>query len=188
VVSVQNPVAPPTLALTHGEQEGQAYHGYDGQHMSHPLLVFDGDTGQRITGVSRPGTVHVGHGPVGILRRIVARLRERWPQVTIAIRAGAGFAKPTLFAWCEAEGIPCTIRLVTHPRLLALAAPLAADAQAASDHTNCGKLRLVGEAAYQARSWPTPRRAVIKAEVLPGPNIRLMVTNRTDTPETLCDA
>ena len=27
---------------THGEQEGSYYHGYYGQHMYHPLLVFDG--------------------------------------------------------------------------------------------------------------------------------------------------
>src|SRR4051794_13833122 len=33
----------------HGEQEGVAYHGYFGQHQYHPLLVFDGDTGQIIT-------------------------------------------------------------------------------------------------------------------------------------------
>ncbi len=30
---------------THGQQEGSAYHGYYRQHMYHPLLVFDGETG-----------------------------------------------------------------------------------------------------------------------------------------------
>jgi hypothetical protein len=33
---------------THGEQEGSAYHGYHKQHMYHPLLVFDGQTGHYI--------------------------------------------------------------------------------------------------------------------------------------------
>ena len=173
---------------THGEQEGRAYHGYDGQHMYHPLLVFDGDTGQLITAVLRPGTVHAGHGVVAILRRIVARLRARWPQVAIAIRADAGFAKPALFAWCETEEIAYTIGLVTNPRLLALAAPLAADARAASLQVGGMKVRLVGETLYQAGSWPIPRRVVIKAEVLTqGLNIRFVVTNRPETPETLYD-
>ena len=40
---------------THGAQEGSAYHGYYRQHMLHPLLVFDGTTGQLITAVLRPG-------------------------------------------------------------------------------------------------------------------------------------
>lgn len=58
---------------THREQEGHAYHGYYRQHMDHPLLVFDGETGQLITAVLRPGTVHAGHGALAILQRIVAR-------------------------------------------------------------------------------------------------------------------
>jgi hypothetical protein len=33
----------------HGQQEGVRYHGDYGQHMYHPLLVFDGDTGHLIT-------------------------------------------------------------------------------------------------------------------------------------------
>ena len=48
------------------------------------------------------------------------------------------------------------------------------------------RVRLVGEASYQAGSWPVARRVIIKAEVLaPGPNIRFVVTNRPETPERL---
>ena len=173
---------------THGEQEGRAYHGYYQQHMYHPLLVFDGETGQLITAVLRPGTVHAGHGIVPILQRIVARLRDCWPGVAITIRADAGFAKPALFAWCEAKDIAYTIGLVTNPRLLALAAPLAEAAQVASTQTGGTKVRLIGETPYQAGSWDAPRRVVIKAEILaPGPNIRFVVTNRTEAPEPLYD-
>ena len=174
---------------THGEQEGRAYHGYYGQHMYHPLLVFDGDTGQLITAVLRPGTVHAGHGVLAILRRIVARLRQHWPGVAITIRADAGFAKPALFAWCEAEAMTYTIGLVTNSRLLALAVPLAEAAQAASTQAGGAKVRLVGETPYQAGSWPMLRRVVIKAEVLaPGPNIRFVVTTSAQAPETVYDA
>ena len=34
---------------THGEQEGSFYHGYYRQHIYHPLLVFDGESGHLIT-------------------------------------------------------------------------------------------------------------------------------------------
>lgn len=39
----------------YGQQEGEAYHAYYGQHMYHPLLIFDGDTDQLITAILRPG-------------------------------------------------------------------------------------------------------------------------------------
>ncbi|MCA9877305.1 MAG: IS1380 family transposase, partial [Thermomicrobiales bacterium] len=174
---------------THGEQEGRAYHGYYGQHMYHPLLVFDGETGQLITAVLRPGTVHAGHGALAILRRIVTRLREQWPDVAITVRADAGFAKPALFAWCEAEEIAYTIGLVTNPRLLALAAPLAEAAQTASAQA-CGvKVRLIDETTYQAGSWETPRRVIIKAEVLTqGLNTRFVATTSAADPAQVYDA
>lgn len=171
---------------THGGQEGSAYHGYYRQPMYHPLLVFDGETGQLITAILRPGTVHAGHGALAILKRVVARLRERWPEVTIEIRADAGFARPEIYAWCEAESLSYTIGLVTNARLQHLAEPLAAQAVATSAQQAGAKVRLLGDARYQAGSWDQARRVVIKAEVLAkGPNTRFVVTTRTDDPETL---
>ena len=171
---------------THGTQEGSAYHGYFRQHMYHPLLVFDGTTGQLITAILRPGTAHAGHAALAILKRIVARLRARWPEVTIEIRADAGFAKPQIYAFCEDEGIAYTIGLVTNARLSALAEPLAAAASTASAQQDGAKVRLLGETVYQAGTWDHPRRVISKAEVLAkGLNTRFVVTSRTDDPETL---
>lgn len=171
---------------THGAQEGSAYHGYYRQHMYHPLLVFDGETGQFITAMLRPGTAHAGHGALAILKRLVARLRARWPDVTIEVRADAGFAKPEIYAWCEQERIAYTIGLGTNARLTALAAPLVATAVAAAAQADGAKVRLLDETLYQADSWPHARRVVIKAEVLAkGTNTRFVVTTRTDTPEAL---
>src|SRR5205085_1941255 len=90
-----------TADPTYGDQEGTAYHGYFRQHMYHPLLVFDGETGQFITAILRPGTAHAGHGALAILKRLVRRLRARWPHVTIEVRADAGFAKPEIYTYCE---------------------------------------------------------------------------------------
>ncbi|MFN8590935.1 MAG: IS1380 family transposase [Thermomicrobiales bacterium] len=171
---------------THGEQEGSAYHGYFRQHMYHPLLIFDGETGQFITAVLRPGTAHAGHGALAILKRVVARLRARWPRVTIELRADAGFAKPEVYAWCEAERIAYTIGLVTNARLEALAARLLADALAHHAAADGAKVRLLAEDVYRADSWPHERRVVIKAEALAqGTNTRFVVTTRTDEPEAL---
>jgi hypothetical protein len=175
-----------TADPTHGAQEGSAYHGYYRQHMYHPLLVFDGDTGQLITAILRPGTAHAGHGALAILRRLVRRVRARWPGVVIELRADAGFAKPEISAYCEQERIAYTIGLVTNPRLEALAAPLLAEALAQHAAADGAQVRRMGETTYQAGSWPVARRVIIKAEVVPqGPNTRFVVTTRTDTPDAL---
>jgi hypothetical protein len=169
----------------HGQQEGVAYHGYYRQHMYHPLLVFDGTTGQLITAVLRPGTCHASRGALAVLRRLVRAIRARWPAVVIEVRADAGFAAPALYAYLETEHLAYTIGLASNARLLALAAPLAA--QAARQRAQTGeKARLFAETPYQASSWPTARRVVIKAEALAkGLNLRFVLTTRSDEPAAL---
>jgi hypothetical protein len=173
---------------THGDQEGTAYHAYYGQHMYHPLLIFDGDTNQLITAVLRPGNVHASRGVVAILKRLVAALRQRWPDVQIEVRADSGFAVPALYDYCEQTGIRYAIGLGANARVTALAAPLQAMAQQHHAAAGGAKVRLVGEVTYQAASWSHARRVVVKAEVLAkGPNTRFVVTNRTEPPRTLYD-
>jgi hypothetical protein len=172
---------------THGAQEGSAYHGYFRQHMYHPLLVFDGDTGQLITAVLRPGNAHGSRGVVAVLERLVAAIRARWPEVRIELRADSGFGVPAIYDYCEAEQLAYTIGLVPNPRLEALAAPLLAEAVGRQAETG-EKVRLAGEAEYQAESWTRPRRVVFKAEALAkGPNTRFVVTSRADQPLALYD-
>jgi hypothetical protein len=166
----------------HGQQEGVAYHGFYGQHMYLPLLVFDGDTDQLITAVLRPGNVHGSRFVVLILRRLLKKLRAAWPQVTIELRADSGFAVPRLYAWCESHAITYTIGLIPNPELERRAAPLLAQAQAQSAAQGGAKVRLADETSYQAGTWPHARRVVYKAEALAkGPNTRFVVTTRTET-------
>lgn len=177
-----------TADPTHGEQEGSAYHGYYGQHQYFPLLVFDGDTGQLITAVLRPGTVHAGHGSLAILKRIVRAVRARWPAVTLELRADSGFALPAVYAYCEAERITYTIGLATNARLERVVATLQGEAERQSAARDGAKVRLVDETSCQADSWPHPRRVVMKAEILPkGPNSRFVVTTRADDPTRVYD-
>lgn len=169
----------------HGHQEGVAYHGYYQQHMLHPLLVFDGDTGHLITAILRPGTVHASRGAVAILTRLVRRIRSRWPTIPIELRADSGFAVPAVYEYCEAHQVAYTIGLAGNDRLDALAAPLAAEATQERERTG-EKVRLVADGQYQAGSWNHERRVVYKAEALEkGINIRFVVTTRPDEPVDL---
>jgi hypothetical protein len=169
----------------HGDQEGSYYHGYYRQHMYHPLLVFDGQTGHLISALLRAGNTHASNSSVAFLKRIVSRLRERWPEVEIEMRADAGFAVPALYDYCEDEGITYTIALITNERLLEMAEGLLEEATGQYELT-ARKARLFGEDVYQAASWQKKRRVVYKAEVMEqGTNRRFVLTTRSDTPKAL---
>ena len=170
---------------THGEQEGSYYHGYYEQHMYHPLLVFDGETGHLITALLRAGNTHGSRSAVALLKRICARLRNRWPEVEVELRADAGFAVPALYEYCEEEGIAYTVGLVTNPRLEEMARDLLAEAEE-SHEARGEKVRLFAEGPYRAGSWERPRRVAYKAEAMEkGTNTRFFVTTREEEPEDL---
>jgi hypothetical protein len=115
----------------------------------------------------------------------VTRLRQKWPEVEIELRADAGFAVPALYEYCEAEGIDYSVGLITNPRLEALAEGLLGEAKDLYEAKG-EKVRLFSEAAYEAGSWQRKRRVVYKAEAMEqGTNTRFVVTSRTEEPKEL---
>jgi len=172
---------------THGDQEESYYHGYFGEHIYHPLLVFDGDTGQLITALLRAGNTHASRSTVALLKRIIGLLRSVWPGVGVELRADTGFAVPSVYDYCEAEGISYTIALITDPRLEEMAAALLEEAKGRYEERG-RKVRLLSQGHYQAGSWQIERRVVYKAEVMEeGTNTRFVVTNKPDEPDDLYD-
>jgi hypothetical protein len=161
-------------------------HGYFREHIYHPLLVFDGDTGQLITAVLRAGNTHASRSTVAILRRIVGLLRSTWPDVEVELRADAGFAVPAVYEYCEAQGIAYTIALITNSRLEEMAASLLEEAQRRYEKQRERKVKLLSQGHYRAGSWDRERRVVYKAEVMEeGTNTRFVVTNKPDDPDEL---
>ena len=174
-----------TADPTHGEQEGSYYHGYYRQHIYHPLLVFDGQSGHLIAALLRAGNTHASNSSVALLKRIVTRLRQRWPEVEIELRADAGFAVPAIYDYCEEQGITYTIALITNERLKQMAQELLEEAQESHQKTS-RKARLFGEDLYEAASWERKRRVIYKAEAMErGTNRRFVVSTRTDGPKAI---
>lgn len=162
---------------THGQQAFSFYHGFYRQHMFHPLLCFDGESGDLLAVRLRPGNVHAANGVVKMLERIVKKIRRRWPGVEIVLRADAGFCVPRLYRWCERERVGYVIGLIVNATLKTLHDPLLVQAQALYEETRA-KARLTGEVGYRAGPWKRFRRVVMKAEVMPeGTNRRFVVTN-----------
>jgi len=172
---------------THGQQAFAFYHGYYRHHMFHPLFIFDGATGDLMASILRPGNVHAANGVLKPVKRLVRKIRRRWPWVKIIIRADAGFAVPRLYRFCEHRGIGYILGLGTNEVLKRLHAPLLDQAIKLYKQSD-GKIRLIGETRYSAKSWKRNRRVLMKAEVMPqGTNRRFVVTNLEGEPESLYD-
>jgi hypothetical protein len=174
---------------THGQQEFSFFHGYYGTYCYLPLLCFasaDDGSHHLLAAVLRPGNVHAGAKTVVILKRIVARLRQAWPDTEILLRGDSGLALPEVYDWCEAHGVDYLIGLARNSRLQALAEPFLAQARDEHRQTQ-SKVRHLHEVRYAAGSWPAERRVIVKAEVTAqGDNLRFVVTSlEGDTPDDL---
>jgi hypothetical protein len=160
----------------HGNQEGRFFHGYYGHYCYLPLYIFCGDflLGARL----RPSNLDASAGCVEEVQRIVAQIRQAWPQVRITLRGDSGFCREELMAWCEKEGVDYVLGLAKNDRLKAEIAE--AMEQARQHYAETGKAaRVFKEFVYQTRhSWTRARRVVGKAEHLEkGSNPRFVVTS-----------
>ena len=109
---------------THGQQQLSFFNGAYGQHMYHPMLIFERHTGCLLAARLRPGNASSHARIVPMLLRLVPRLQAAFPGVQIKLRGDAGFALPLLYQFCEffalqyAFGIPanCVFKRRAEPR------------------------------------------------------------------------
>jgi hypothetical protein len=168
---------------THGQQEFAFYHGYYRSHILHPLLIFDGDTGDLVGAVLRPGNKGAASHIVPIMKRVVEAIRQAvGTDVEIEIRADSGFATPKLYEFCEDEPnkLQYVIGLSRNSRLQKVIDPLLESTKLKFIDLQ-EKQRQFDEFLYQAGSWDRSRRVIAKVEVdHQGDNRRFVVTNRDD--------
>jgi len=162
----------------HGHQPERFFHGYYDSYCYLPLYIFAGD--QLLCARLRPASRDAAAGSVEEVSRIVAQLRQRWPQVRIVLRADSGFCRKELMAWCEQNHVDYLFGLARNQRLAKIIG--AQMHQARMRHQSSGQpVRVFVEFPYQThKSWSRERRVVAKAEYLDkGQNPRFVVTSLT---------
>ena len=181
-----NPTPPEEIVLDldatddpiHGHQAGRFFHGYYDSYCYLPLYIFAGD--QLLCARLRPANQDAAKGSVEEVGRIVTQLRQRWPEVSIVLRADSGFCREELMGWCEQNHVDYVFGLARNKRLAKIIAAQMHQAQLL--HQSSGKAaRVFAEFSYQTRkSWSCVRRVVAKAEYLDkGENPRFVVTSLT---------
>ena len=151
-----------TLFGTHGKQEGEGFNFHYQAHGYHPLLCYDGLTGDLIKAELRDGTLYCSNGADKFMKSIFQEYLERG--IKTYLRGDSGFASPKLYETCESNGCSYAIRLKQNPALIALASDKDEALYKATQKDQISYAVTYGEFMYQAGSWNYPRRVVFKIE------------------------
>jgi hypothetical protein len=184
----------PTDDATHGAQQLSFFNRHYDSYCYLPVvgfLSFDQEPEQYlVTAVLRPGNAPGWAGAIGILRRLIRRVKRAFPEARIRVRLDGGFACPQVLDFLDCE--PKVEYIVN----LAANAVLKRKAEGAMKRArrraaNSGQTEHVyGECRYATRkTWPWKRRVIYKAEVVQAPdkepkdNPRFVITNLKQSPQ-----
>jgi hypothetical protein len=162
---------------THGQQQLSFFNGAYGQHMYHPMLVFERHTGCLLAARLRPGNASSHARIVRMLLRLVPRLQSAFPGVKIKLRGDAGFALPLLYEFCEFFGIQYALGIPANCIFQQRVEPRQKQLKRRYRRTDLPQ-RGFSSFRHRARSWSRQRRICYKAEhTAAGTNLRFLVTN-----------
>lgn len=160
----------------HGNQEGRFFHGYYREYCYLPLYIICGEF--VLCARLRSSNIDASAGALEEVKRIVAQIRAKWPEVEIVLRGDGGFSRDAIMSWCEDNRVEYVFGLAKNKRLLKIIGRQLHEAKVQFEGTQKAA-RVFGEFAYQTRkSWKRERRVVAKAEHLgKGANPRFVVTS-----------
>jgi hypothetical protein len=184
----------PTDDPTHGQQEFTFFNGHYDTYCYLPVVGFLTFNEEReqflVTAVLRPGNAAGSVGAVGILSRLLVRLRAAFPKAVIRVRLDGGFATAEVLDFLDGQpGVEYVVNMASNKVLDHMVEPAMVTARLRSQAS--GKTEHVyGELSYKTKkTWEQERRIIYKAEVVrhperdPKDNPRFVVTNMTQGPQ-----
>ena len=193
VYSIQMPQAvildlDSTLLDAYGKQEGRAFNFHYQSNGYHPLVCYDGMTGDLVKIQLRDGTEYSSTGVVDFLQPILDEDLNDYPAVRILLRGDSGFATPDLYKQCEENGTSYVIRLKENGILRKKASYLVDELDEITKNNKVDYAVAYGEFMYRASSWPYERRVACKVEKPENQMVYMytfVVTNMDSSPEYL---
>jgi hypothetical protein len=159
----------------HGAQEKAYFQRYYDNYCYLPIYVFAGQ--DLLACVLRPASRDPGSVLSALVKLLAARLRQKWPKVRLIVRGDSGFCRSKALERMDRWGVDYIIGVQKNAALLHHA-HLAALALAEQQREQGGKLRMIGEFSYAARTWDRQRRVIARLEHDDrGANPRFVVTS-----------
>ena len=101
-----------TLLAAYGKQEGRAFNFHYRSNGYHPLVCYDGITGDLIKIQLRDGAAYSCTGVTNFLQPILDEYLNDYPTIHLLLRGDSSFATPDLYKQCEKNGTSYVIRLM----------------------------------------------------------------------------
>lgn len=149
-----------THSDTFGNQENSNYNAHYQTNGYHPLVAFEGLTGDLLKAELRSGNVYTSNGVGDFVSPLFDHYQETVPVSSILVRADSGFATPELYELCEERQNFYVIRLKSNRKLGKIAERfISIDDQHDWDRKEVHYASVL----YQAKSWSHSRRVCIKS-------------------------
>ena len=163
----------------HGKQQLVLFHGFYNQYQYQVRAITCAENDMIALPSLLFGSAHASLGAADDLRRVIEKIRQRFPQVTIHVRADSGFAVPEMYDTLERlDGVLYSIGYQMNARVKRESNELLRQSVAAFESSGEVQRNFL-LLDYRAKSWPRSRSIVVKCEVQSaGTNRRAVVTNR----------
>jgi len=162
---------------THGHQQLALFNAFHNNYCYMPIHIYEGKSGKLITTVLRPGKRPTGEQIASILKRVVKKIREAWPEVGVLLRGDSYYSCPAVYEFCEKEEIKYVFGFNPSKPLKEKAKKLVEEAQKRYAREK-QPVKIFSEFFHQAKSWPQPKRIIVKVEYNAlGQNVRFIVTD-----------
>ena len=176
-----------TNVKTHGHQDESTYIYYYGTTGYHPMVLYDGLTGDLMKFMLRKGSEYTSTGVANFLEPVLISLQKAYPEAMILVRGDSGFAVPDLYDLCEKYGVHYLFKLKANATLHKLSS-YEEELFLTRYKMDYSKYHCqYDDFFYQAKVWKKSRRVVTKIERSPGelvPRKSFIVTSlRLDNPD-----
>jgi hypothetical protein len=162
---------------THGHQQLALFNAFHNNYCYMPIHIYEGRSGKLITTVLRPGKRPTGEQIVSILKRVVKRIGEAWPEVGILLRGDSYYSCPAVYEFSKEYEIKYIFGFKPYKPLKEKAKELVEEAQKRYAWEK-QPVKMFSEFFHKAKSWPQPKRIIVKVECNAlGLFVRYIVTN-----------
>ncbi|PMB83633.1 IS1380 family transposase [Dolosicoccus paucivorans] len=143
-----------------GHQEQTAYNAHYGTNGYHPLVAFDGLTGDFLKAKLRSGNQYTSNGVKEFLEPLLEHYNQSIPTTDILVRGDSGFATPDVYDLCDLYENQYVIRLKANKNLYRLAEEFVFYD---NHHPWDEKEVYYHSVSYQVASWTKSRRVCIRS-------------------------
>lgn len=175
----------PSAHLVYGQQQLGLFNTYVGDTCLMPFYIFDGINGRLMAVTLRPGKTPTAGEIIAIVKRMVKRIRARFPETRILFRADGHHTKPAVMDFLEERHVDFVTGLPKNQVLERLFLGEIDHARERYAHrqkygNEPEQITIYASAHYAAGSWSQERRVI--ARIIAGPrgvDVRYIVTSFT---------